>query len=179
MIGCCVALSSTHPKSIEFPVKENIQMNIVNMCEIIKGIIKINETNKLNSVKILGPFQRHINKDGNIANWGVYLLQKNTLGFPARLMLIFDQQNINQIILSPTSKSYFSSSLFLNKECVDSENMFFIKADVVNDINYKFINKFIVENSKNTMEFKFFSNEKYTNNGIIFNRLVIDFIDKL
>ena len=101
------------------------------------------------------------------------------MGFPARLILIFDQQNINQIILSPTSKSCFSSSLFLNKECVDSENMFFIKADVVNDINYKFINKFIVENSKNTMEFKFFSNEKYTNNGIIFNRLVIDFIDKL
>jgi hypothetical protein len=89
-------------------------MNSQNTCDIFKGIISIVKTNKLNSVKILGPFQQHILKNGQVGNWGMYILGREILSVPAKIVLYRQNNLTTDIILSPSAKHHFISIFILN-----------------------------------------------------------------
>lgn len=169
----CSQFSNAHSDDMQLSISEKVTMNSQNICDTLKGLISIAKTNKLNSVKILGPFQRHILKDGRVGSWGMYMLPKETLGMPGKIVLYLQDNKITDIILSPSAKHHFNSNLFLNEKCFRDESLSFIRADEVKNSEYKFVNIFSLSNNGLTYDFRFFSDEKYLGKDISFNRLTI------
>ncbi|RZG45808.1 hypothetical protein [Acinetobacter wuhouensis] len=169
----CNQLTNAHSKDIRLPISERVVMNSQNMCDTLKGLISITKTNKLNSVKILGPFQRHILKDGQVGRWGMYMLPKETLGIPGKIVLYLQDNKITDIILSPSAKHHFNFNLFLNERCLKDQNLSFVGIDEVESNEYKFVNIFSLVDNGFKFNFRFFSDEKYFGKDISFNRLTI------
>lgn len=165
--------SNAHPNDIRMSINEKFVMNSQNMCDTFNGIISIVKSNKLNSSKILGPFQQHILKDGQVGSWGMYMLSRDVLGMPGKLVLYRTESKITDLILSPSAKHHFSSSLFLSEKCLRDEAISFVSSEEVNNKDYKFVNIFLLSQNGFKLKFRFFSQEIYRDNGVEFNRLTI------
>lgn len=148
-----------------------------NICNIIEGVYKILSTKNLNGVKVLGPFQRHILKNGEISNWGMYILPKQILGTPGKLIINFKDNVPNQIILSPSAQQYFKNNLLLKENCIKEKELLFAQTEKNVSKYYDFIHIFESKlDASIKLNFRFFSKEKYLSDGISFNRLVINII---
>lgn len=151
------------------------KMENQNICKVLEGINEISSTNNLNSVKILGPFQRYILKNGEVGNWGMYILPKSILGVPGKLVINFKNNLPAQIILSPSAQHHFKVDLVLSDECIKKQKIFFYQSEKSDNKDYSFVN--IFESSKDVskkLSYRFFSKNIYSSTELNFNRLVIN-----